>query len=476
MKNNRTKRFVLSLLLVVGVSVVWAQVRPATLEYWLDAQYDQRQTVGIDGNLTQNIDVSDLRYGVHTIEMRVNDTKGRWGGTVLRYFLKTDPSFADNQLTKYEYWIDGGRTKAKSGKLTDSFDLDIDVSTLCEGLHSLQVNLADKRGRLSQTHLSYFLTFGENPADRKLAKYEYWIDDYANVQTGATSDGNILLDIDVAALGKGIHTLGYQVEYGTGKKSAPHLTYFLIPELEEGVGVIAAYEYWFNRGGRTRVNLQSESSSVALNDVVIEVKDVVPNTLDGYRFMAATEEVTVDDEVFFGMQVCNADGRTSLAVLSDTFPMTVPVELKMSALDCDGVRKTVDAPKSGRMLGMKSEVSAGDSLTYVVSSQNVKADFYDVAGNRLESTETVLDTDDVAYVLKATSACVYALFYDVPDVMNTLSVSLLKGGMTGIDDVASDGAVELARYNVNGQVIHTKQPGINIIRMSDGTVRKVMVK
>jgi len=52
---------------------------------------------------------------------------------------------------------------------------------------------------------------------------------------------------------------------------------------------------------------------------------------------------------------------------------------------------------------------------------------------------------------------------------------------SGIDDVVMDASdampvTVVARYNMNGQQISTPQPGVNILRMSDGTVRKVLVK
>jgi len=52
---------------------------------------------------------------------------------------------------------------------------------------------------------------------------------------------------------------------------------------------------------------------------------------------------------------------------------------------------------------------------------------------------------------------------------------------SGIDGVVMDASdampvTVVARYNMNGQQISTPQPGVNILRMSDGTVRKVLVK
>ena len=46
----------------------------------------------------------------------------------------------------------------------------------------------------------------------------------------------------------------------------------------------------------------------------------------------------------------------------------------------------------------------------------------------------------------------------------------------GIETIATSDATETARYTTDGTCITTPQRGINIIKMSDGTTRKVLVK
>lgn len=46
----------------------------------------------------------------------------------------------------------------------------------------------------------------------------------------------------------------------------------------------------------------------------------------------------------------------------------------------------------------------------------------------------------------------------------------------GVDDISTDGAVEVSRFSVDGKRVSASQKGISIIRMSDGTTRKVVVK
>ena len=51
-----------------------------------------------------------------------------------------------------------------------------------------------------------------------------------------------------------------------------------------------------------------------------------------------------------------------------------------------------------------------------------------------------------------------------------------RGGSTGIEVVKANDATEVARYTVDGRAISAPQTGVNIVMMSDGTVRKVIVK
>ena len=51
-----------------------------------------------------------------------------------------------------------------------------------------------------------------------------------------------------------------------------------------------------------------------------------------------------------------------------------------------------------------------------------------------------------------------------------------NGSPTGIEVVTSNDATEVARYTVDGRAISAPQAGVNIVKMSDGTVKKVLVK
>ena len=63
-------------------------------------------------------------------------------------------------------------------------------------------------------------------------------------------------------------------------------------------------------------------------------------------------------------------------------------------------------------------------------------------------------------------------------IVNAAQVSLGDGGSSAIEGVTGDanGASEVARYNVNGVRLDKAQKGLNIVKYSDGTTKKVIVK
>ena len=46
----------------------------------------------------------------------------------------------------------------------------------------------------------------------------------------------------------------------------------------------------------------------------------------------------------------------------------------------------------------------------------------------------------------------------------------------GVENIANDSAIEVARYDIHGRLLSEPTPGINIVKMSNGTTRKEIVK
>ena len=66
----------------------------------------------------------------------------------------------------------------------------------------------------------------------------------------------------------------------------------------------------------------------------------------------------------------------------------------------------------------------------------------------------------------------------VPSDVVTVNIETGDSGVaTGIEDATQGGAVSVvARYSLDGRLLAAPQRGVNILKMSDGTTRKVVVE
>jgi hypothetical protein len=337
----------------------------------------------------------------------------------------------------------------------------------------------DAKGQQSQTLMRYFLALGEDASQRQLTAYRYWVDDFAQAQNGQTTDGNIMLDIDVSSLSKGLHSLGYQVADNSGRLSSPRLLYFVVPDLEEGSDLLVAYEYWFNHGPRKRVELEPQQS-IDATDWLIEVEDVVPDRIPAdYMFDTAAETVSFRDDVFFGMQVFNGIGNGSQAVLSDTVNMEVTLAPEIFDLsDLSDIRFA--SPKGGVMMGWKTDCLPGDSITYHLTSEQVQTDFFSADGQRLTANKTTDENGRICYgVVPRGYVCYMLLCNAVPDSIG-FSIELLNSQTTDIRQSRCSQEVSLDYYDLRG--VKGKENGKGIMLRTTTTVdgrksvKKVMVR
>ena len=121
-----------------------------------------------------------------------------------------------------------------------------------------------------------------------------------------------------------------------------------------------------------------------------------------------------------------------------------------------------------------------NALRAVLTSTVGEAPTWD-GENFTYSVEYTIPDNFVAENLSITAVLAPIASVSSPDlhnmaVNNAEKVALeTTSGIAGVQ-TKGDNTVEVARYNANGQQIGAPQKGINILRMSNGTTRKVMVK
>ncbi len=155
-------------------------------EYWFNNEYASKVVVTVDpvNQLTcsSTIDVSHLSNGINTINLIAKDSKGRFSSIATQHFFKSTPtSNENNRVVAYEYWFDDGFLQRVTSEVTPAQEVvvaaNLDVSGLCNGVHSLNFRTKDERGYYSSITTQHFLkstpTSNEN---NRVVAYEYWFD------------------------------------------------------------------------------------------------------------------------------------------------------------------------------------------------------------------------------------------------------------------------------------------------------------
>lgn len=331
-------------------------------------------------------------------------------------------------IAGYEYWFDdgyAGRTEVRDAG--GDIRQEIDVSALTPGMHRFMFRVEDTEGRWSNTLCKQFVYFGASYGDKSVTRYELWLDD--NVESrmsGAVTGGNIQMAIDAAGLSCGLHRVVLRAQDAAGRWSMAKVHNFVKPEPSLAGNMISSYEYWFNRGAVTRVEVGPANPFTA-DDLLIEVSDVVPNDIDD-DYTVDWDEMTAytADDVVFGIRYGDTAGRMSEA-RTDTFAYNVPVRLDVTRLVW-GDTVSVSGPEAGSIYAYDVEAEAGDSLTWCTSGP-CKMDIYAGTGERLARIDS--PAMPVEHKMKAVSAGrVLALVYGVPS--DTLSVCCNRKETSGI--------------------------------------------
>ena len=451
------------MLPLLALSALPASGQIAGYEYWMDNDYDAKVEVRTsDGNIRQEVDVSSLAPGIHRFQFRAGDEQGRWSSPLCRLFLCLGPDYKDNEAAVCRYAIDDGEwteTDINNGTV----NIEIPASGLAQGMHRLMLRVGDGVERWSSVTVRNFLCLGPDYSLNKTSRYEYWIDgDIDRRVTGVTADGKVQIELQTADMCYGLHHVTLRVEDEAGRWSSPFTRCFVKPEPSLAGNMISSYEYWFNRGAVTRVEVGPANPFTA-DDLLIEVRDVVPNDIDD-DYTVDWDEMTAytADDVVFGIRYGDTAGRMSEA-RTDTFAYNVPVRLDVTRLVW-GDTVSVAGPEAGRIYAYDVEAEAGDSLTWCTSGP-CKMDIYAGTGERLARIDS--PAMPVEHKMKAVSAGrVLALVYGVPS--DTLSVCCNRketSGITfagsGVEICAGDGKITVvgasgrrcSLYSVQGYVV-----------------------
>ena len=146
-----------------------------------------------------------------------------WG--VLGVFLS---SYAQNVYT-CRYWFDQNHSTSVVESFTDSvWHGNIDVASLTNGLHTLNLQVKDTSNRWNSPRSYMFVKVPDSIA-RQAVEYICWFDsDYSSRIAGNIGNGHILLD--VAGLSEGEHTVNMTLKHGDNYTSTRSYIFIKLPQ------------------------------------------------------------------------------------------------------------------------------------------------------------------------------------------------------------------------------------------------------
>ena len=230
------------------------------VEFWYDGNYasaiETPLTSGASADWNSLLDISSLNDGLHTLSYRFKDDRGIWSSPSVRFFRMKEVTGLQ-QIMGLEYWFDDDYANKETSTFPPSslLNLDemLDVSSLAEGLHIVNVRLQDESGRWNAPACYYFTNYAEeNVVLHQITELEYWFDnDYTSVQTdpvAVTSLLNIDDQIDVTGLSDGVHVVSCRFRDEFGEWSPAYSVLFTKYPEESAAELheITALEYWFD--------------------------------------------------------------------------------------------------------------------------------------------------------------------------------------------------------------------------------------
>ncbi|MEE0266510.1 MAG: T9SS type A sorting domain-containing protein [Bacteroidales bacterium] len=257
------------------------------LQYWLDRDYSNRQSIAFEGNSLQaELDFADLNEGLHSLDLQVQDTGG-WSSPASFTFLKLSTALQDGEVANatYKCWVDRDSTDFVSGSLSNGTIL-LDLADLETGLHRLNV-LVEQAGSPSYVNCFSFLKINDTLSSSGAGEltYKCWFDNnFDSLQSGSVGNGVVLLE--TSWLETGIHTVNVIVERGGIASYINSYSFLKLDELFSQDDITSAtYKYWFDgdiasaqsgnvADGAVLLETAGLESGLHTIDVIVEVNGI----------------------------------------------------------------------------------------------------------------------------------------------------------------------------------------------------------
>lgn len=215
----------------------------ASLLCWFDADHENVNKLEYNDGQPFLLDVSEIDDGFHVLYMQAMGQGGLSMPTT-KMFIKVPQTEGVNYLTCVSS-IDGKLYKTEQVSSEGGIiDWNLDVDSLSQGIHSIQVQVLTPTGAATNVSNHFFFRTITNDElnDMKLV---YSIDgnEFHSV-AGDAANGVFHFDVDVASLEDGLHRIIYHLASESGTSTKVNTSFFCKTPI--GGNGITQYHYWLN--------------------------------------------------------------------------------------------------------------------------------------------------------------------------------------------------------------------------------------
>lgn len=324
-------------------------------QYWFDLSEERHPfTTG-----SFDIPTDGLTDGYHTLHAFVEDENGV--SSVSSAWFTKNVSLVPGQQFTATVFVDGSPRNNVSAPVgpDGNIMLEIDMSTLPLGIHTLGTQLITPSGSVTEFREAMFLRVPTTSELTSMRGY-YTIDDVIMGSVDARMGQNTYsLDIDASTLSSGIHSISVFLASKYGISTTPFKAWFIkIPQGGEGV---KSYRYWLNENEDEAVTINLDKVENPFRLIkLLEVKEQ-PFVSSRHTFAIEDGEPVVMARNTFHFTTFDADGRMTVGQEDYT-----DVRVKRSVSNPEELTTgTTDVANPGEngMKWYKFEAEAGDSIS-----------------------------------------------------------------------------------------------------------------
>lgn len=242
--------------------------------------------------LTAN--VSELRDGLHTIYVRIQDENGNWSLSQKALFYKLNGGAINgpSTISEIEYFFDsdpgignGLSFLPLSNNDNDQITFAADISSIDNGLHTIYVRTKDSFGRWSLMHSDLFLKLTGDGGGDQILQVEYFIDQDPGLGKAvslpyvADEQGNMVFNANLSEAPIGLHKIYIRTLDTNGTWSLLQSKTFIKLNGDGGTKSIVAAEYFFNddpgMGDGIPIEIPSDQTGFDIS-VVLDIPELSP--------------------------------------------------------------------------------------------------------------------------------------------------------------------------------------------------------